>query len=81
MEEVCYFRSTEKYTAVVTATGEHLITTPLKVLCDQLDPIIFVTVLRGIVVNMNAIRRLNRNFDGRLEIRFEATRRDPPSQP
>src|ERR1700722_3937925 len=71
MEEVCYFRSTEKYTAVVTATGEHLISTPLKVLCEQLDPMVFVKVHRGIVVNMNAIRGLNRNFNGRLEIRLK----------
>jgi DNA-binding LytR/AlgR family response regulator len=71
MEEVCYFRSTEKYTAVVTAAGEHLISTPLKALCEQLDPMTFVRVHRGIVVNINAIRSLNRNFGGRLDIRLK----------
>jgi DNA-binding LytR/AlgR family response regulator len=71
MEEVCYFRSTEKYTAVVTAAGEHLIGTPLKTLCEQLDPMTFVKVHRGIVVNINAIRGLNRSFSGRLEIRLK----------
>lgn len=70
-EEICYFRSAEKYTAVVTADGEHLVGTALKVLCDQLDPTTFVRVHRGIVVNLNAIRSLHRDFRGRLEIRLK----------
>ena len=70
-EEICYFRSAEKYTAVVTAEGEHLIGTALKVLCEQLDPTTFVRVHRGVVVNLNAIRSLHRDFRGRLEIRLK----------
>lgn len=70
-EEICYLRSAEKYTAVVTADGEHLVGTALKVLCDQLDPTTFVRVHRGIVVNLNAIRSLHRDFRGRLEIRLK----------
>jgi DNA-binding LytR/AlgR family response regulator len=70
-EEICYFRSTEKYTTVVTANSEHLISSALKVLGDQLDPATFVKVHRGIIVNLNAIRSLHRNFNGRLEIRLK----------
>lgn len=70
-EEICYFRSAEKYTAVVTADGEYLVGTALKVLCEQLDPATFVKVHRGVVVNLNAIRSLHRDFRGRLEIRLK----------
>src|SRR6185369_5313599 len=34
VEDICYFRADNKYIAVVTATGESLITTPLKELVD-----------------------------------------------
>jgi DNA-binding LytR/AlgR family response regulator len=71
VEEICYFRSTEKYTTVVTASGEYLITTALKVLCEQLDPETFVKVHRGILVNLNAIRSLHRSLSGGLEIRLK----------
>jgi DNA-binding LytR/AlgR family response regulator len=70
-EEICYFRSMEKYTAVVTVDGEHLIATTLKTLFEKLDPATFVKVHRGIVVNLNAIQSLHRDFRGRLEIRLK----------
>jgi len=70
-EEICYLRSTDKYTAVVTADAEYLVATALKALCEQLDPTTFVRVHRGIVVNLNAVRSLHRDFRGRLEIRLK----------
>jgi DNA-binding LytR/AlgR family response regulator len=70
-EEICYFRSTEKYTTVVTTDSKHLIGTALKTLLEQLDPNTFVKVHRGIVVNLNAIHSLHRDFRGRLEIRLK----------
>jgi DNA-binding LytR/AlgR family response regulator len=70
-EEICYFRSAEKYTAVVTVDAEHLVATALKVLFEQLDPRTFVKVHRSVVVNLNAIRSLHRDFGGRLEIRLK----------
>jgi DNA-binding LytR/AlgR family response regulator len=38
---VCYFRSDNKYTAVVTPDGEALIRVTLRELIDQLDPAVF----------------------------------------
>jgi DNA-binding LytR/AlgR family response regulator len=46
-----------------------------------LDPTIFVKVHRGIVVNMNAIRGLNRNFNGRFEIRLKQRPETLPVSP
>jgi DNA-binding LytR/AlgR family response regulator len=69
--EVCYFRSDEKYTAVVTAEAEYLISRPLKALADDLDPQLFWRIHRSVVVNVNAIRSVHRDFRGRLEVRLK----------
>ncbi len=69
--EVCYFRSDNKYTAVVTADGEALIRVTLRELIDQLDPAVFWQVHRNTVVNANAIAGLARDVKGHLCIRLK----------
>lgn len=69
--EVCYFRSDNKYTAVVTSEGEALIRVTLRELIEQLDPAVFWQVHRGTVVNANAIAGLVRDGQGRLQIRLK----------
>ena len=69
--EVCYFRSDNRYTAVITPDGEALIRVTLRELIDQLDPAVFWQVHRGTVVNANAIAGLVRDDQGRLNIRLK----------
>jgi DNA-binding LytR/AlgR family response regulator len=69
--EVCYFRSDNKYTAVVMADGEALIRVTLRELIDQLDPAVFWQVHRSTVVNANAIAGLVRDGDGRLNLKLK----------
>ena len=69
--EVVYFRSDNKYTAVVTAEGEELIRVTLRELLDQLDPAVFWQVHRNTVVNANAIAGVVRDFKGRLCVKFK----------
>jgi DNA-binding LytR/AlgR family response regulator len=69
--EVCYFRSDNKYTSVVTPDGESLIRVTLKELLDQLDPAVFWQVHRSTVVNANAIAGLLRDGQGRLNIKLK----------
>jgi len=68
--EVCYFRSDNKYTAVVTADGEALIRVSLRELIEQLDPAVFWQVHRHTVVNANAIAGLLRGANGHLFIKL-----------
>jgi DNA-binding LytR/AlgR family response regulator len=68
--EVCYFRSDNKYTSVVTADGEALIRVTLRELLEQLDPAVFWQVHRHTVVNANAIAGLLRDAQGRLRIKL-----------
>ncbi len=69
--EVCYFRSDNKYTAVVTPDGEALIRVTLRELIDQLDPAVFWQVHRSTVVNANAIAGLVRDGHGRLNVKLK----------
>src|SRR5207244_1756741 len=55
VEEVCYFRADDKYTAVVTKDGEALIRIPLKDLLAQLDPARFARIHRGTIVNLSEV--------------------------
>jgi len=68
---VCYFRSDNKYTAVVTPDGEALIRVTLRELIDQLDPAVFWQVHRSTVVNANAIAGLMRDGHGRLNVKLK----------
>ena len=69
--EVCYFRSDNKYTAVVTPDGEAVIRMTLRELIDQLDPAVFWQVHRSTVVNANAIAGLVRDGHGRLNVKLK----------
>ena len=80
--EVCYFRSDNRYTAVITPDGESLVRVTLRELIDQLDPAVFWQVHRGTVVNANAIAGLVRDDQGRLSIRLKQRRETlPVSEP
>ncbi|MBL8485740.1 MAG: response regulator transcription factor [Rhodocyclaceae bacterium] len=74
VEEVCYFQAADKYTAVFTREGEHLIRTPLKDLLAELDPDRFRQVHRGTVVNLAQIASARHDALGRVSL----TLRDRP---
>lgn len=71
VDDVCYFRADNKYIAVVTASGEALITTPLKELVERLDPTVFWQVHRGVVVNMHAVHSVRRSITGQLDLKLK----------
>ena len=58
--EVLYFQAEDKYTRVVTASGEALIRAPLKNLAAQLDPAQFTRIHRAAIVNLQAVDRIER---------------------
>lgn len=68
--EVCYFRASDKYTAVVTKDGESLIRVPLKELLGRLPPEQFAQVHRGAVVNLAEVAAAVREDDGRLSLKL-----------
>jgi DNA-binding LytR/AlgR family response regulator len=69
--ETLYFRAADKYTDVVTASERHVIRLTLKELLEQLDPQQFVQIHRSIIVNLNAVARVERDMLGRSEIHLK----------
>lgn len=68
VDEVLYFRASDKYTEAVTATERHLVRTPLKELLERLDPNRFAQVHRSIIVNLPSVERIERDILGRSQI-------------
>lgn len=71
VDDVCYFKASDKYTLVRTATGESLIKRSIKNLAEQLDPEIFWQIHRGTLVNVRCISGVSRSMTGRGVIRLK----------
>lgn len=65
VEEILFFQSDEKYTAVQTGRFEALIRKPVRDLAEQLDPKLFWQIHRATLVNVNAIAGISRDLRGR----------------
>jgi DNA-binding LytR/AlgR family response regulator len=72
VDEVCYFKASEKYTTVCTRDAELLIRTPIKELAEQLDPGQFWQVNRGILVNARQIAAARHDAMGRLVLQLKS---------
>jgi DNA-binding LytR/AlgR family response regulator len=70
-DEICYFQADNKYTQVVTATAQSLISKTIRELADELDPEVFLQVHRGTIVNINAIAGVHRDLHGRYQVRLK----------
>jgi len=71
VEEVCYFKASDKYTMVITKDGESLIRKPIKELANELNPNKFWRIHRGTIVNAGYIARMSRSLTGRGVIRLK----------
>lgn len=68
VDEVCYFQSADKYTAVYTRDAELLLRTPIKELIVQLDTEQFWQVHRGTVVNARQIVAAHHDLLGKVSL-------------
>ena len=71
--EILFFRAEDKYTRVQTARFEALIRKPIKELVEELDPNEFWQVHRAVVVRVDAIEQLSRNFRGNQVLTLKGT--------
>jgi DNA-binding LytR/AlgR family response regulator len=65
VEEVDYFKADEKYTLVLTVGGESLIRKSIRELAEELDPVQFWQIHRGVIVNASRIEKITRSLTGR----------------
>jgi len=70
MDDVTCFLSEDKYIFVITQSGKRLVTsyTNLGQVEAEIDPEQFFQVSRSIIVNINAIARVAKYFNGRLKV-------------
>jgi len=71
VEEVYYFKASDKYTMVITKAGESLIRKPIKDLSNELDPNKFWRIHRGTIVNAGCIAKMGRSLTGRGVIKLK----------
>jgi len=71
LEEIVYFRASDKYTLVATRDGrEALIRTPLKELLERLPADRFRQIHRGTIVNLDEVAEAVRDDTGRIALRL-----------
>jgi DNA-binding LytR/AlgR family response regulator len=63
--DILFFRAEDKYTRVQTQRFEALIRKPIKELIDELDPDEFWQIHRAILVRVDAVEQVSRDFRGR----------------
>jgi DNA-binding LytR/AlgR family response regulator len=72
LEEILYFRASDKYTSVATRDRrEALIRTPLKELLERLPPERFRQIHRGTIVNLDQVAEAVRDDAGRVALRLK----------
>ncbi len=69
VEDVLYFVADQKYTTVRDAHGEHLIEDSLRQLEEEFAPT-FVRIHRGALVNVRHLEAIERDVDGRYQVRL-----------
>ncbi len=73
VDDILYFKSSEKYTTLLSTAGEALISKPIKDLVEELDPDAFWQIHRSTIVNVRCIAEVSRSLTGRYVIRLKGT--------
>jgi DNA-binding LytR/AlgR family response regulator len=69
--DILFFRAEDKYTRVQTAGFEALIRKPIKELVEELDPDEFWQIHRAIVVRVDAVEQVGRDFRGHQVVKVK----------
>lgn len=69
-EDILYFQADNKYTRVKTTSKEYVIDMTLLELEQKLNPVKFVRIHRGSIVNLDWVAELHKWFGGRLKVRL-----------
>jgi DNA-binding LytR/AlgR family response regulator len=64
VEDVIYFKASDKYTLVITDDGEALIRKSIRRLSDELDPEKFWRIHRGTIVNASCVDAVKNSLTG-----------------
>jgi DNA-binding LytR/AlgR family response regulator len=70
VDEIFYFKASDKYTVVRTETEEYLIRKPVKSLIRELDSQHFWQIHRGTIVNVSYVAGVSRSLTGKGVLRL-----------
>jgi DNA-binding LytR/AlgR family response regulator len=70
VDEVIYFKASDKYTLVITRDGESLIRKTIRELMEELDPEKFWQIHRGTIVHVRQIAGVSRSLTGKGALRL-----------
>lgn len=70
VDELCYLRSDNKYTRLVSPTQDGLVRTTIAEFERRLDPRYFKRIHRGMLVNLRQVQRVWRDGAGRLRVQL-----------
>lgn len=71
VEEISLFKSADKYTMVISKSGESLIRKTIKELEAQLDPDKFWRIHRGTIINAGFVTKVSRSLTGRYAVKVK----------
>ena len=71
--DILFFRAEDKYTRVQTQRFEALIRKPIKELIEELDPDEFWQIHRAILVRVDAVEQVSRDFRGRQTVHVKGS--------
>jgi DNA-binding LytR/AlgR family response regulator len=70
VEDVLFFKSSDKYTLVITSKKESLIRKTIKELEQELDPEKFWKIHRGTIVNVSSISKISKSMTGKYVVKI-----------
>ncbi|MBU1341488.1 MAG: LytTR family DNA-binding domain-containing protein [Proteobacteria bacterium] len=70
IDDVLLFKSSDKYTLVITCKNESLIRKTIKELEQELDPEKFWKIHRGTIVNVSSISKISKSITGKYVIKL-----------
>jgi len=70
VNDIFYFKSSEKYTLIFSKSGESLISKPIKQLAIELNPDQFWQIHRGTIVNVSHISKVSRSLTGKHVVKL-----------
>lgn len=71
VDDVCYFKSEDKYTTVVTRDKKFLIRKSVLVLEAELDPAKFWRIHRGLIVNLSSVAVARKTLNGGFTLQLK----------
>ncbi len=74
VDDVIYFKASDRYTMVITKKQELLISKSIKQLANELNPEYFWQIHRGTIVNVAYIEKVSRSMTGRFVIKLKDTK-------